>query len=194
MNTPSITFDTSCLISLLRLPEDSTPIDEILALEQIQQWHVDGDIEIFISEKSRTEAMLNVDIARNSDPENTIRFEKWLSTLRLMGNYETVGGVWILGVSRLGVDTVLGSDADSDAYMKIAKLLFDKEPSHLKDGDVFDLAILYEHYRQSNDLFVTRDKKNGILKKGLELEKLWGISVSGPVDAELVIKNRLMTG
>jgi len=106
--------------------------------------------------------------------------------------YGTVGGAWILGISRLGIDTVLVSDADADTYLKMAKLLFDKEPSQLKKGDVFDLAILYEHYRQGNDFFVTRDRKNGILRKSRELERLWSISVFGPIEAKRMIERRLM--
>jgi len=46
----------------LRLPEDSTPESELRALEQIQQWNIDKKIEVLISEKSRTEAILNIRI------------------------------------------------------------------------------------------------------------------------------------
>jgi len=58
MKKPFLTLGTSCVISLLRLPEDSTPRIELKALEQIQQCNIDNEIEISISEKSRTGVFL----------------------------------------------------------------------------------------------------------------------------------------
>lgn len=188
MKKPSLTLDTSCVISLLHLPEDSTSVDELEALEQIQQWGIDARIEISISEKSRTEALLNQERARTLDPNNQSRFDKWLQTLNILNDYGSVTGRWILGVSRLGVDTVLGSESESEDYREMAQLLFGTSPKNLKEGDVFDLAILFEHYIQGNDFFVTRDRKNNILKKRSEIKHNWNVVVCSPIEAVTILK------
>ena len=189
MKKPFLTLDTSCVISLLRLPEDSTPHNELEALEQIQQWNIDNKIEIYISEKSRTEAILNKEESVKLDPENSSRFEKWLKTLNILGGYETVSGRWIKGISRIGVDTVLGTVSESEDFDKIAHFLFGKSLNNLNEGDVFDLAILFEHYIHGNDLFITRDKKNNILKKKSELKQNWNIIVCDPIEAVKILRN-----
>jgi hypothetical protein len=189
MSIPSLTIDTSCVISLLHLPEDSTPADELNALEQIQAWGETGRFEIFISEKSRTEAILNLEKARNIDPANRARSEKWLQTLNNLERYESLKGRWIVGVSRLGIDTVPGSDAESADYEDMARVLFGTSPTQLKNGDVFDLAILFEHYTQGNYIFVTRDRKNNMLQKKAELKQKWNIVVCNPVDAMKILES-----
>lgn len=188
MKKPSLTLDTSCVMSLLHLPGDSTSADELKAMEQIQQWGLDARIKISVSEKSRTEALLNQESARTLDPNNEARFKKWLQTLNILNDYESVTGRWILGVSRLGVDTVLGSESESEDYEGMTQLLFGTSPENLKEGDVFDLAILFEHYIQGNDLFVTRDKKNNILKKRSEIEQKWNVVVCSPIEAVTILK------
>ncbi len=52
MKVPSLTMDTSCVMSLLNLPEDSTPINEIEALENLFQWSLKKTIKISISVRS----------------------------------------------------------------------------------------------------------------------------------------------
>lgn len=189
MKKQLLTLDTSCVISLLRLPEDSTNHNELEALEQIQQWNIDKKIEISISEKSRTEAILNIDKAVQLDPQNRSRFEKWLKTLNILDNYETASSRWILGISKLGIDTVLGSESEKEDYDKIAHLLFGTSPENLNEGDVFDLAILLEHYIHGNDFFVTRDMKNNMLKKKSELKRNWNIIVCNPIEIMNILKN-----
>jgi hypothetical protein len=183
VSVASLTLDTSCVISLLCLPKDSTPADELDALELLQGWQTDARVEIFISEKSRTEALLNLERARTVDPANRERAEKWLETLNLLDQHKPVTGRWILGVSRLGIDTVLGSEAESDVYEELAQVLFSSSPPQLNEGDLFDLTILFEHYIQQNDLFVTRDKANNMLRKRTVLEANWNILVCSPVEA-----------
>ncbi len=187
MKKPTLTLDTSCVMSLLHLPEDSTPPDERLALEKIQQWGIESRIDIYISEKSRTEALLNQERAQKHDPDNRIRFEKWSKTLNILKNYSTVSGRWIMGISRLGIDTVLGSENESDNYQKMAQLLFGTSPNNLKEGDLFDLAILFKHFIQGNDLFVTRDMENNIIKKKSEIKQEWKIVVCTPIEAVKIL-------
>lgn len=183
MNLPSLTLDTSCVMSLLRLPKDSTPPDELLALELIQGWRTSARVEIFISEKSRTEALANLERAKTVDPANRERSEKWLKTLSLLEQYKPTSGRWILGLSRLGIDTVLGSDAEGDVYDELAQVLFGTSAQQLDRGNLFDLAILFEHYIQQNDFFVTRDQANNMLRKRAELEAKWNIVVCSPQQA-----------
>jgi len=59
---PHLTFDTSCIVSLLGC--DNTPADELRALRQILEWEKLGKVRIWISEKSRTESQLNLKRAR----------------------------------------------------------------------------------------------------------------------------------
>ena len=188
MKKPFLTLDTSCVISLLRQPEDSTPYNELEALEQIQQWNIDNKIEISISEKSRTEAIFNIDKAVQIDPQNHSRFNKWLNTLNILDNYKTVNSRWILGISRLGVDTVLGSEHEKEEYNKISRFLFGKSPENLNEGDAFDLVILFEHYIHGNDFFITRDLKNNMLKKKSELKQNWNIIVYDPIEAVKILR------
>ncbi len=187
ISTPIVTLDTSCVISFMRLPGDSTPADEIHALEQIQKWHIEGQITLMISEKSRSESLANLEKANNLNPNDRARSEKWLQTLRILAGYEAVTGRWILGLSRLGIDTILGSNAENQAYEDMAQVLYGKSPSHLKEGDVYDLAILFEHFTEKNDLFVTRDAKSRMLQKKCDLKQKWNIIVCDPIEAQRIL-------
>ncbi len=191
MNVPSLTMDTSCVMSLLNLPEDSTPKNEIKALENLYQWNLDETIKISISEKTRTETINNLSRAKQVDSQNSKRIEKWLKTLEILNSYESIKGRWILGISRLGVDTVLGSEGEKDQWERMSDVLFGKTPSNLHEGDAFDLAILFEHYVQKNDYFVTRDTKNNMLKKKLDLKKIWNIKVTNPIEIVAILEKTL---
>ena len=183
MNIPTLTLDTSCVISLLRLPGDSTTEDELHALEQIKELGMNSQIELFVSEKSRTEAKINLDKSKNLDPGNWARAEKWIETLKILGDFKSLKGRWILGMSHLGVDTVLGSDVEAVAHKEMAQLFFGKFPNELSEGNAFDLAILFEHFTQGNYLFVTRDTRNKMLQKRAEIKKRWNIVVCTPIEA-----------
>jgi hypothetical protein len=183
MKKPTLTFDTSCVISLLHLPGDSTEQNELAALEQLREWAGTSRIEISISEKSRTEALLNLEKAKQNDPNNQLRFDKWQETLNILKDYPTVSSRWIIGMSRIGIDTVFGSDLEGEVHQEMALALFGASPGHLKEGDSFDLAILFEHYIHGSDLFVTRDKKNNILKMKTELMANWNVVAREPIEA-----------
>lgn len=190
MDTPRITFDTSCVMSLLYLPKDSTPKEELEALEQLQLWQVKDQIKIFVSEKSRTEAKFNLEKAKESNPQDSARLEKWYNAIKVLDNYETLIGRWILGISGLGVDTVLASDGEAKVYEEISQLLFENSPEENIEGDVFDLGILFEHFTEGNELFVTRDGKNRMLRKKDEIKQKWNIAVCTPVEAKKILEER----
>lgn len=192
MENPRLTFDTSCVMSLLYLPGDSTPKDELESLEQIQSWGISGRIKIFVSEKSRTEAKLNLQKAQENDPDNSARLEKWKSALEVLNSYETLLGRWILGVSALGVDTVLASDEETKVYEEMSEFLFDNPPDQNNEGDVFDLGILFEHFTQGNDLFVTRDGRNSMLRKKDEIKQKWNIVVCTPLIAKKLLEEKFV--
>ncbi len=164
---PNLTFETSCLISLWG--NDGTPEEELVVLRKLQKWHEAGRVRIWISEKSRTQ------------------FTK-PHTFSLLSEYPTTQGAWILGVSKLGIDTTLVSDEQAQIHNEMTHVVFpnlsitSKEP-HL--GDVFDIAILFEHYLQKNDLLVTRDRAH--LLKQKQLRDRWGIRVVDPVEALKII-------
>lgn len=191
MKVPTLTMDTSCVMSLINLPEDSTPINEIDALENLFQWSLKKTIKISISEKTRTEAIINISKAKEIDSQNSERIEKWIKTLEILKSYESLKGRWILGISRLGVDTVLGSEEENEQWKRMSDVLFGKPLSSLHEGDAFDLAILFEHYVNKNDYFVTRDTKNNMLKKKLELNRIWNIKVTNPIEIVAILENHL---
>lgn len=153
------------MISLLKLPGDSTPEDELIALEELLKLSLKRRIKISISEKSRTEAMNNLSFAYDKDSQNSKRIEKWLKTLHVMDSFDLLGGRFIIGQSRLGIDTVLDSDGAALDYERISQILFGKNPIELNDGNAFDLSILFEHFVEQNDFFIIRDKKTICLKE-----------------------------
>ena len=194
MRIPLVTLDTSCVISLLCLPDDSTPPDELKALEEIQNWHMEGRIILMISEKSRTESLMNLEKAHNLESSDRTRSKKWLQTIKILAGYEPVKGRWIIGMSRLGIDTVLGSDDEKQAYEDMAQALYGKAPSSLKEGDAYDLAILFEHFIEKNDLFITRDAKSPMVRKKSELERRLNIIVCNPIEAQKILNSLIHAG
>ena len=180
-----VTFDTNCIMSLLNLPSDKTPAEDIQALRQIMQWRDEKRLTVWVSEKSLTEAEKNLEKSRQSNSSDAHIYEsKWLYTVKVLGSYPypPLSGRFHVGKSKLGVDTRIASDSSKQDFEGISKLLFKKSPQDLKQDHQFDVIILFEHYIQGNDLFVTRDPD--IFKKETELKAKWGISVSKPIEAE----------
>lgn len=181
---PHLTFDTSCIVSLLGC--DNTPADKLIALRQILEWEKLGKVRIWISEKSRTESQFNLKRARGHNILEIEQESKWLETLSYLNKYPVTKPIWILGISKAGVDTVPASDEQGQIYDEMMSVIFpDKDLREMREGDVYDMAILFEHYLQENDLFVTRDKKS-ILKAKVktELRKKWGIRIVSPIEAQ----------
>lgn len=186
---PHLTLDMSCIVSLLG--RDNTPTDELTALRQILEWERVGKVRIWISEKSRTESQLNLQIARDYKEVETERIHKWVETLLQLNEYPVTQPIWILGISKLGVDTVPASDEQGQIYDEMMGIIFpDKDLRGRRKGEVYDMAILFEHYLQGNALFVTRDKKS-ILKARVktELQKRWGVRVVSPIEALAVLQS-----
>ncbi len=186
---PQLTFDTSCIVSLLG--RDNTPAGELTALRQILEWERVGKVRIWISEKSRTESQLNLQIARDYKGVETERIHKWIETLSYLNKYPVTKPIWILGISKLGVDTVPASDEQGQIYDEMMSVIFpDKDLREMRKGDVYDMAILFEHYLQENDLFVTRDTKS-ILKAKVktELRKKWEIRIVSPIEALTLLQS-----
>ncbi len=152
--TPNLTLDTSCVIPLLRLASDQTNLDEIIALEGIKLAHDKGELKIWISQKSINEARLNLEIAGT----NQARIDKWISTINLLEEFDTTQSVWVWGASSFGLDTVFASNDQVDKYEEIKKVLVGNK-SNVELGDTFDIAILYEHQLQGNEMSVTLDNR-----------------------------------
>lgn len=166
---PRLTFDTNCIVSLLG--RDETPPEEFAALYQIQRWHEEGRVRIWISEKTRTESLSRTD------------------TLSRLQEYPVAQSRWILGVSRLGIDTVLASDEQATDYSEMTRVVLPGQPLATRNlGDVFDMAILFEHYLQQNDLFVTRDGR--LLRPAVraKLRQRFGIRATDPIEAVTVLR------
>ena len=82
----------------------------------------------------------------------------------LAGEYVEHLGVWVLGQSRLGVDTVLGSDEDAARWDRVWAVLrpdvnrATARQQHIRDAMHVDTAIRY-----GANLLVTRDA--GLLRR-----------------------------
>jgi hypothetical protein len=193
MVIPSVTLETSCVISLLRIPGDKTPETDLQALEQLKKWDAEKIIELWISEKSRTEAELNLKTAEANDPANLDRINKWLRTLNSLKGYPVVEGRFVFGVSKLKKkDSGLFSNNEEIVYNELSQFLFGKLPKDLNKGDLFDFIILFEHYIQGNDFFVTRDRSNKMLEKKDDLFHQWKIVVCEPLDIISLLEDRIM--
>lgn len=181
---PNLTLDTSCIIPLLPLVSDQTNADEMMALERIKQAYDNGKLKIWISQKSINEALLNLETAR----PNQARIDKWLGTLNLLEKFDAAQSVWVWDVSRFDIDTVFASDYQADVFMKIEQVIKGNK-SKLNTVDVNDIAILYEHHLQSNDLFVTLDAK--IFRKVVlaKLFEKFGIRVVTPANAVSILES-----
>jgi len=181
---PSLTLDTSCIISVLHIGGDQTNNNEIVASEKILEAHDRGKLKIWVSQKSVNEAILNFENAG----ENQERIEKWLTTLYLLDDFDKTQSVWVWDVSRFDIDTVFASEDQADAFMRIEQVIMGNK-SKLNIGDVYDIAILYEHHLQGNDLFVTLDAK--IFRKTVtqKLFEKFGIRVVTPTEAVSILES-----
>jgi hypothetical protein len=161
------------------LGKDNTPEDEFKALTKLVNLAKSDKVHIWVSWKSDWETAENIE---NEDNEN--RKSIWEETQTILNKLPHNTGLFILGVSSLGVDTTFGSDADADFVEDIKKLAYpNKGSSKIGRGHIFDTAILADHRMQGNDIFVTRDKK--FLKASFtsHLKDKWDILIVDPCTA-----------
>lgn len=184
LSIPNLTLDTSCIIALLHFGNDQTDADELMALEKLKSAHNVEKVKIWVSHKSVGESISNLENAG----DDQVRTKKWLDTLTLLDEFDKAKSIWVLGVSRLGVDTVWASDEQVKEYNQIKEIVIGNKTS-VKDGDIFDIAIFYEHYLQRNDLFITLDTKIFRPSVVARLLKEVGIRVLTPSQAISVLKN-----
>jgi len=190
MKKPSLTIDTNCFVSLVCPLDDKTPPDELNALKLIKQWGIDSLIDIFISEKSRNEALQILENANFKEPTNQEIIEKWSKPLNILKNYDSITGIFIVGRSRIGSNEAIASTNDVTIFDNMSQLLYGKSPNDLKNDVFYDLAILFEHISNKIDIFVTRDKEH-ILSKKAYLKQKCNILVFNPVDAVKYLQPKL---
>jgi phosphoribosylglycinamide formyltransferase 1 len=180
----NLTLDTSCIIALLHIGGDQTNDNEIAALEKMLEAHDREKLKIWVSQKSVNEATLNLENA-SADQD---RIEKWLTTLYLLDDFEKTQSVWVWDVSRFDIDTVFASDDQADTFMKIEQVIKGNKIK-LNIGDVYDIAILYDHHLHGNDLFITLDAK--IFRKSVtqKLFENFGIRVVTPTEAVSILES-----
>ena len=120
--------------------------DDSAEMEELRELHRAGWIEL-----NRTNAM-DIDLSR-AIGEKRPRLQTAAS------EYVEHLGVWVLGQSRVGVDTMLGSEADANRWDRVWAVLrpdVDRataRPQHIRDAMHVDTAIRY-----GANLLVTRDK------------------------------------
>ncbi len=186
--TPNLTLDTSCIIPFLHLPDDFTDQSNIAALEKLQKAYSGKKLTLWVSKKSINETLMNLE--KSGADES--RHQKWIDTFQFLGEYNKTVSVLILGVSKLGYDAVIASDDQANEFERIKQVIIGSK-SKLNEGDIYDIAILYEHHLQHNDLFVTLDRKifrQTIIK---ELFTKFGIRTVTPVQAVSILESEYKT-
>lgn len=150
----TLTFDTSCINAKGKNQE----------LNQLEAWQKQGLIHI-VSSTSVEEEHLQTD----DEPYRTHRLDKF----RTYDEVDTA--FWVLGYSRLGISTKLGTESTQEEMMLIASILFPGRnwPS-LTPRQIRDVMALHTHWINSRDVFVTLNSKDFVGKNGAKQKYLFG--------------------
>lgn len=148
----TLTLDTSCINAKGMNRE----------LNQLEALQKKGLIQL-VSTTSVEEEHLQED----KEPYRTQRLEKF-------SNYDEVDvGYWVLGYSRLGISTKLGSEATQEEMKKMATILFPScDWSTLTSNQIRDVMVLHTHWTHKRDVFVTLNSKDFIGKKEMKKKRL----------------------
>lgn len=172
-----LTFDTSCINAKQKVEE----------LNQLEAWHKKELIKI-VSSTSVVEELLQPD----KEPYRTQR-------LRKFNKYDAEDtAYWVLGYSRLGISTKLGSESTKGEMERIADILFPNRKWHsLTHNQIRDVMALHTHWTYERDVFVTLNTNDFIGKsevKRSRLKEIFQILVMTPKEALEYVKRNLNSG
>ena len=170
----TLTLDTSCINA-------KGKNQELNQLEILQ----DKGLILLVRTTSVEEELLQPD----DELYRSQRIEKF-------NKYDEVDiGIWVLGFSRLGISTKLGSESSQEEMNQMAAILFPTRTwSSLTTNQLRDIMILHTHWINKRDIFVTLNSHDFIGRRGTRkkrLGQLFNISVMTPIEALEYIKSRL---
>ena len=152
------TLDTGCVIAIVRREQPGTPPEQLAALESLIELARAGTIDLQLA------AAYERDFDRYRGDEGRQRQLEWLQQAPIAA--EPVGGLFIIGVSRLGGPDVIASENDGDFALAVRNVLdptFDgsklHDASHTKLAKrTSDTDHLIAHHRSAAHAFVTLDE------------------------------------
>jgi hypothetical protein len=122
--------------------------DESSAMTRLRNLHRDGWIHLVRA------SVMDLETARASDPAKRAELQ------RSQDEFVEEIGVWILGQSRLGVDTMAGSDDDGGRWDRLWPVLFpNKDRRSTNDQTVRDAMHIDTAMRYGSNAFLTREKQ-----------------------------------
>lgn len=187
MKIQNITLETSCIRSLAG--NDKTLPDQLAALKRLVSYFEEGKIRIWVSPKSITEMWERLELEGQTEGDLQ-RLDAWRKSLNITKEFEELPGLFMLGFSSLGEDTILASDKDAEFFNFLREIAHpDTEPENIARGHYFDISNLVEHRSVGNDIFVTLDMhflKEHIAKK---LHADWDIVICNPINAIRLVEN-----
>lgn len=175
----ALTFDTSCINAKQRVQE----------LNQLEAWQKEGLITI-VSSTSVEEELLQLDKEQpDREPYRAQRLEKF----NTYDAEDTAYGV--IGYSRIGISTKLGSESTKEEMEHVAAILFPNSSwFSLTDSQRRDVMALHTHWTYKRDIFVTLNTKDFIGKNEVKrnrLKETFGILVMSPKEALAYVKHNL---
>jgi hypothetical protein len=122
--------------------------DELPAMTDLRALHRDGWIHIVRA------SVMDLETSRARNPAKRAELR------RNQGEYVEEMGAWILGQSRLGIDTMLGSDDDTGRWDRLWAVLFpNKDRTATNDQTVRDAMHIHTAIRYGSNAFLTREKE-----------------------------------
>lgn len=174
-----LTFDTSCINAKQK-------IQELNQLEALQRQRL---IKIVIS-TSVEEEHLQLDKQQpDQEPYRTKRLDK-------LNTYDTKDtAYWVLGLSRLGISTKVGSKKTKDEKERMAAILFPNSKwGSCTTNQIRDIMALHTHWTYKRDAFVTLNSRDFIGRNGTkrnQLKETFGILVMNPSEALAYVESKL---
>lgn len=117
-------------------------------MSRLRELHRGGWIHIMRA------SVMDLETSRAQDPGKLVELRS------LQGEFIEETGVWVLGHSRLGVDTMLGSGADASGWERLWTVLFPhKQRTATNDQTVRDAMHIHTAMRSGSNAFLTREKQ-----------------------------------
>lgn len=180
------TFDTGCVIAIVRPGQPGTPPEQLAAIARLIELARTGTVDLQLA------AAYERDFDRYRGDEGRQRQLEWLRQAPITA--EPVGGLFIIGVSRLSGPDVIASEKDVDFAVAVRNVLdptFDgsklPDASHTKLAKrTSDTDHLIAHHRSAAYAFVTLDECTILVHRDA-LAQL-GVKVCWPTEAVAMIE------
>lgn len=175
-----LTFDVSCINAKQKIQE----------LNQLEAWQRKGLIKI-VSSTSIEEEHLQLDKEQpDKEPYRTQRLGKF-------NTYDDIDtAYWVIGYSRIGISTKLGSESTKEEMERMAAILFPNcRWSSLTSNQIRDVMALHTHWTYKRGVFVTLNTNDFIGRKEAKrnrLKETFEILVMTPKEALEYVESNLI--